>query len=291
VPHATQDAANDLFADANLLFAQQQHAPAVEKYRAAIAIWDHPMIRYNLAVTLIRLGQALEAWEQLSSALRYHDKPFSKERYEQALDYKQLLEAQLGDIEVGCAQAGVKITLDGKLWFECPGAQRVRVVAGPHALVAEHPRFVTRAHRFIVTGGATTTENVALQTLEEAVVYEYPYRRWIPWTVAGGGAAVAGSGLLVWLAGRSRSNDARERSTALCPAGCTDAELAAAGIPDDFDAARLAGRIGISLMVAGALAGVTGAFFGIRNQPRRMVPTIDAEPRASGASMTATWRF
>ena len=57
VPLANQKAANKLFAEANQLFAQQAHGPALEKYKAAIAIWDHPLIRFNMAVTEIRLDR------------------------------------------------------------------------------------------------------------------------------------------------------------------------------------------------------------------------------------------
>ena len=71
VPEAKQAQANTLFDAGNQLFAQQAHAPALEKYRAAIAIWDHPLIRFNLAVTLIRLDRPLEAAEDLEQALRF----------------------------------------------------------------------------------------------------------------------------------------------------------------------------------------------------------------------------
>src|ERR1700733_8189364 len=92
VPAETQAQANKLFAEANQLFAQQAHAPALEKYRAAIALWDHPMIRYNMAVTLIRLDRILEAADNLEKALRFGQTPFSTpELYQQALDYQALV--------------------------------------------------------------------------------------------------------------------------------------------------------------------------------------------------------
>src|SRR5256885_1234001 len=116
-----QAQANALFAQANDLFAQQAHAPAVEKYRAALALWDHPLIHFNLAVTLIRLDRILEADDELERALRFGPEPFPAEQYGEALDYKALLDGRVGEIIAICDQPGVRVMVDGKPWFEGPG--------------------------------------------------------------------------------------------------------------------------------------------------------------------------
>src|SRR5437867_4389044 len=102
VPKATRDEAQQLFQDGNNLFAQQAHKPALEKYEAAIKLWDHPLIRFNMAVTLIRLDRILEADVNLESALRFGDQPFTKELYQQALDYRRLVSGQVGTVEASC---------------------------------------------------------------------------------------------------------------------------------------------------------------------------------------------
>jgi len=71
VPAAQQERARALFEDGNQLFAQQAHGPALDRYRAAVALWDHPMIRFNMAVTEIRLDRVLDAAEDLQAALRF----------------------------------------------------------------------------------------------------------------------------------------------------------------------------------------------------------------------------
>ena len=86
-----QEEANRLFADANVLFAQQAFTEALVKYRAAIAIWDHPLIRYNLAVTLIRLDRFRDATVELDHSLRYGAQPFDAAHYQEALGYRRLL--------------------------------------------------------------------------------------------------------------------------------------------------------------------------------------------------------
>src|SRR5438552_4098319 len=108
VPRAQQEQANALFAEANQLFAQQAHGPALDKYKAAIALWDHPLIRFNMAVTEIRLDHLLDADDDLEKALRYGETPFSPELYRQALDYRTLVKKQIGMVEVTCSQSEVR---------------------------------------------------------------------------------------------------------------------------------------------------------------------------------------
>src|SRR6185503_16480126 len=105
VPKDKRDQAQALFQEGNLLFAQQAHQPALEKYNAAIALWDHPLIRFNMAVTLIRLDRILEAADNLDSALRFDAKPFTPELYQQALDYQKLVQGRVGTVEASCDQA------------------------------------------------------------------------------------------------------------------------------------------------------------------------------------------
>src|SRR5688500_531216 len=91
IPKDKRDRAQAIFAEGNTLFAQQAHQPALDKYRQAIALWDHPLIRFNMAVTRIRLDRILEAADDLDAALRFGDQPFSAELYRQAMDYQKLV--------------------------------------------------------------------------------------------------------------------------------------------------------------------------------------------------------
>src|SRR4051794_28982742 len=77
--------AQKLFEEGNQLFAQQAHKPALEKYRAAIALWDHPLIRLNKAITELQLDRVLEAADDLDAALRYGREPFRDNEYANAL--------------------------------------------------------------------------------------------------------------------------------------------------------------------------------------------------------------
>ena len=139
-----QAKANSLFAEANALFAREAHGRALEKYREAITLWDHPLIRFNLAVTLIRLDRILEAAANLDGALRYGAAPFQPETYRQALDYQRLVRGRVAIVRARCAQDGVQVALDGKAWLRCPADNHQRVLSGEHLLVAQQDGYQTK---------------------------------------------------------------------------------------------------------------------------------------------------
>jgi hypothetical protein len=289
VAQKTQDEANALFADANTLFARQAHAAALEKYRAAIALWDHPLIRFNMAVTLIRLDRVLEAADELDQALRYGNTPFEADHYQQALDYKALLAGRVGTIEASCEQAGAHVLLDGKPWFDCPNTRKQRVLAGEHAVVGERDGYLTRSLRLVVTGGSTMREKLELVPLDSAVALEYPTRRWIPWTIAGGGAAIAVSGLAVLFAGRSQMDKFSNEFRMACPQGCSLSTQPL--LADERSSAQLKGTVGVSMIVAGGAVAASGVVWAILNKPRRVMPTVEVTPSHGGASASVGWQF
>jgi hypothetical protein len=291
IPEATQDKAIAIFEEGNQLFAQQAHAPALEKYRAALKLWDHPLIRFNIAVTLIRLERPLEAAEELELALRYDDAPFKKELYQEALNYQLLLKRQVGYVEASCDQAGANILIDGKPWFTCPGTQKQRVLAGEHAIVGELKEYLPKSQRVVVAGGATAQAKITLVPLESAVIVSYRWRRWIPYTITGSGAALSVAGLLVYLAGRSQMKDFENSFGIRCPDGCP------MDLPEDEplraqrDSAKLKGTVGISMMVVGGAVVTTGVIMGILNRPQRSLPKFEVAPTAGGASAAASFEF
>lgn len=291
VPEATQDKANALYDEANKLFGEQAHAPALEKYREAIALWDHPLIRFNLAVTLIRLDRPLEAADELEQALRYGEQPFKKELYLQALDYQALLKGRVGYVEATCDQAGANVLLDGKPWFACPGTQKIRVMAGEHALVGELSGFLTSSQRIVVAGGATAKEQVKLVPLESAVILKYPVARWVPYTLTATGAAIGLGGLGFWLAGRSQMNDFEDEFARSCPMGCQKDLSDNTLLRDLRDGAELKGTIGIGMMVTGGAVTIGGIVMAIINRPQRILPKVEIAPTSGGMAARSTWRF
>jgi len=292
VPQATQDQANALFAQANQLFAEQAHAPALEKYQAALALWDHPLIRFNMAVTLIRLDRILEAADNLERAMRFGDAPFdTKDRYQQALDYQALLRGRVGSVEASCDQSGARVTLDGTPWFDCPGTQHKRVLAGEHAVVAEKAGFMTSSRRLVVAGGAAATAKLELVPIERAVKLQYPYSRWAAWSVAGSGAALALGGVFVWLAGKSQMDHFQADFALACQMGCKPDLSDQPGLASERDSAKLKGAIGIGMMIGGGAILAGGAIAGVLDHPKRILPNLEVAPTPGGASVRVGWRF
>lgn len=291
VPSAQQDQANALFDEGNALFAQQAHAPALAKYEAALLLWDHPLIRFNLAVTLIRLDRPLEAADELDRALRFGARPFKPDLYQQALDYQRLLQGRVGDLEASCTQAGTKVTLDGAPWFTCPGTRRRRVIAGEHAVSGELATFLPASQRIVVAGGATAHANLELVPLASAVRLEYRYRRWVPYTVTGAGAAIAIGGLLVYLAGRSQMSSFETNVARICPRGCAADLSDQPLLRDQRDAAQLKGTVGLTLLLTGGAVTAGGVVFVILNRPRRVLPDLELHPTAGGVTASTSWAF
>lgn len=292
VPEPTRREAEKLFDEGNDLFAKQAHAPAVEKYRAALALWDHPLVQFNLAVTLIRLDRALEAAEALEKALRYTDKPFKPDLYQQALDYQALLKGRLGYIEVGCDQPGASITLDGKAWFACPGKQKTRVEVGEHTVVGDLAKHLPINRRIVVAGGASVTERIRLEPLDTAIKLQYPYKRWVPWTVMTGGLTVGLAGLGVWLAGRGQMDAFRQNFERDCMSGCEKDLSEHLALRDQRDSAEFKGTIGISLMAVGGAATLGGFVFAMFvNTPKRVLPNLEVSPSRGGARASVRWQF
>jgi len=291
VPTVQQDQANALFDEGNQLFAQQAHGPALDKYRAAIALWDHPMIRFNMAVTEIRLDRILEAAQDLEQALRFGQTPFTSDLYHQALDYQTLLAGRIGDLEVSCTQAAVQVLLDGKPWFECPGTRKLRVTTGEHVVVGDRAGFLNSSSRVVVAGGAVATQRINLVSLEAAAYLVYPHPRWIPWTVAGSGVAIALGGLGYYLAGKNEMDAFHSDFANTCATGC-EADLSShAPLRRERDSAVLKGKIAVSMMVAGGAITVGGVVLAILNRPTRKLPRIEAGPTPGGMAAAVGWEF
>jgi hypothetical protein len=289
---AQRDTANAAFGEANTLFSQQAHQAAVEKYKEALKVWDHPLIRFNMAVSLVRLDRILEAAETLDAALRFGQDPFTPEEYQRALDYQRLVGGRIGNVEASCSQDGVQILIDGKPWFQCPGSKKQRVLAGEHVIVGEKKDFATASRRVVVAGNSTASAKLELRSFADAVKYEYPSPRWIPWTITGAGVAIGLGGLGFWFAGRNQMDKFEADFATMCPTGCkanlSDQPLLA----DARDSAELKGKIAVSMMIAGGAITVGGVVWAIINRPRRVLPNqVEVQPMPGGmsASLRLTW--
>jgi hypothetical protein len=183
VPEEDQRRAQQLFAEGNEFLDNLGFATAAAKFRQAIESWPHPAIQYNLAIALIKLDQPIEAYRSITQALRYGRAPLDSEQYQQALNYQQLLRKQIGELELSCDQAGVKVKLDGKLVLTGPGTTRTSLLLGEHQLVASKQGLRTVTRSLVVPSSATMKVRLRLFTDEELTGSERYWKSWQPWAL------------------------------------------------------------------------------------------------------------
>lgn len=279
VSQAKRSRAEALLGAGNDLFVESRHREALEKYRAALAQWDHPKIRFNIARALINLGRPLQALENIEAALRYGEAGLGT-FYQDALTYKRSLENQVATLEVRCSQPGVSVTVDGRSFLRCPGSRSVRVLPGRHQIVGKKAGFLTLTRDLVATAGAPQPVDVRVVTFDDVAVTVRRWDRWKPWAVVGGGALVTGAGILLELQARSTRSDYAK----LLADNCSDTPCADDLGRSIFDRARLEHGIAVSAMVLGGAAIVTGVAGVIFNRPRKQLPERDVEP--SGPRIT-----
>jgi hypothetical protein len=266
VAGAQQSQALAAFEQGNALFAESQYRPALAKYRDAIAAWAHPAIDYNMAVTLIHLDRPLEAYESLQRATRFGAAPLGNETYDQALTYRKLLDGQLAELRVVCAEPGDEVMLDGEKIFQPPSEVVRRLLPGSHQLVASKPRHVTATRALILLPGKLTVEILRLVPIEATI----PRRRWSwwkPWLVLTAGAIVGAVGAPLLVAAKREYERYDASVAALCPRGCPTADLLP-WITDQKRHAELENALAITSFAVGGALAASGLTLIILNQPR-----------------------
>ena len=274
VTPAAQDQALELFQAGNIFFEQAKYTEAVDRYEKALAAWDHPNIRFNMAVCLINMRQPLAAWDHLTKALRFGEKPLGKKLFADAHSYLAVLEASLGELTVKSDQPDVKIEVDGVQLLVGVGEKTTRMLAGKHQLVATRPGYVTDSRALDLPAGKPLTEVITLKpvTVEVQVHrenYERRWRWWVPWVVTGSGLALGLSGTLVYLSARSDIKEYDRLLAQTCPAGCAD-DAVPTWLVNRETAARRKSGVAIGMWGAAGVLALTGGVMAILNRPRKL---------------------
>lgn len=282
--------AKDLLAHGNQLLLEKKYVEALEVYQKAITFWDHPAIRFNMVRCFIQLGRTLEAHESIEKALKYGAAPHEETVYNEAVAYQKLLANQVGDLTVSCNQPDIALTLDGKpLAGACPGTQTTRVLTGEHQIVGTKQGLLTKTVQVVVAAGAPRTIDVKLDPLAKAARIEHRWPQWVPWSVFGGGLAVAGVGILFQVLGQSQMEDYDRWVDTTCTNNCPPGDPRREQFAHLEDAAELKSTIGVSLMITGGAAVATGAVMLFLNRGRTVYPAaVEVAPSPGGA--TVSWR-
>jgi len=296
VSDAEQAKALDIYRKGNAEFEESRYAQALALYRDAIKHWDHPAIRFNMAVCLVNLDQPLEAYEALEHALAFHDAPLGADAYAQGLTYKKLLLGQLGHLRVDCKTPGAAATLDGQP-IACPGETTKLLLPGAHQIVASKSGFVTATTPVVLLPGKEMEQSVELEPLR---IKTHTERRWsasAPWILVGAGAGAALIGGAIDVLSHSEYQTYDQLVAVQCPSGCgpqmpVGMQKVAASTESHRSNADIEKVVGLSLLGVGgavAIAGLVGVYL---NQPRPVIdtaPTVAPMIGAGGAGATATW--
>jgi hypothetical protein len=277
----------------NELFLQSNYRDALTKYQDAVGQWDHPAIRFNMVRALVALDRPLEAYESLEKALAYGQGPLEDQLFSEALNYQRLLEGQIATLSVACKQDGVQISVDGEPWLTCPGAKAVRTLPGNHAVVGKKEGYLTSTQDVVLMPGSSDPIDVSLQSLQQATRTRTKWATWKPWAVAGGGAALAGLGVLLNVqAGNDmdayESNIARTCAEDGCSPDMVDNTLESRALTEN--------RVAIGMMAAGGAVIVAGVTMVIMNRPQTYIPeergtVVTPTVTSSGAGVSISGRF
>jgi hypothetical protein len=257
-----QKAALELFRAGNTLLKDSVFVQAVEKYRQALALWDHPAIHYNLALALLNLDQPTEVYEHLVAAMRYGAAPLDTEKLEHARAYKNLIEKQLAELEVTCDDAGASVSLDGALLFKAPGHYTGRVRPGAHTFVISKEGHAPTTLSRTLHADEKTTLALKLYTDEDLTRYRRNWSAWKPWALVGAGVAVAVTGGVLHMQAR-KSYDSFDTRIAEC-GGCVPAPDVS-NLRSHGDSMQ---QLAFGAYAVGGAAAITGAVLVYINRPR-----------------------
>lgn len=280
VPPDQQKKALELFRAGNTLLKESVFVKAAEKYREALALWDHPAIHYNLALALLNLDQPLEVHEHLMAAMKYGVAPLDSEKMEHARTYKGLVEKQLAKVEITCDEPGATVSLDGKPVFTAPGSYEGLVRPGAHTFVASKEGHAPTNLSRSLPAGEKTAVALKLYTAEDLTRYQRRWPAWRPWAVLGTGAAVALAGGALHMQAKGSFEDFDTR-IAQC-GGCVPT-------PDVSDL-RTRGdsqqQLAFGAYAVGGAAVVTGAILLYINRPQAFRISVDEAASPQGVSVT-----
>ncbi|WP_225410211.1 PEGA domain-containing protein [Stigmatella hybrida] len=272
-----QKTALELFRAGNALLKESIFVQAAEKYRQALALWDHPAIHYNMALALLNLDQPIEVHEHLEAAMRYGAAPLDAEKFENARAYKTLVEKQLSRVILTCDSPGATVTMDGRVLFVAPGRYEGLVRPGPHTLRVSLEGHPTTDMSRTLLPGETTPLALKLYTAEELTRYRRHWSAWKPWALMGAGVAVALGGGALHMQSRDsyRDFDTQVSACGGCvpPQGVTDLRIRG----DNFQ------RAALGTYALGGAAVITGAVLAYINrpQPYRINPgAVESETQA-----------
>jgi hypothetical protein len=283
--------AEALFREAVDKHQQLLRVDAMELYEKALALWDNPDIRWNLALVLDDLGRYLPAHEHLESVFSW-GAALGFERLGEVRERMRALETQrLARIEALSDQSGADIELDGQPWFQGAARRSALVLPGTHYIGATKSGYSPTTVSIGVAAGEQY--RVTLRMVVDHVVETRRWPAWPPWGVVAIGAAIGAVGVgLEHQASVHRDAAASELHEHCSKLVCDPAN------PRDSDRAAADHRRALYAFTAGGSAIAVGLVLVWLNLPQghRAAPIpspVELIPQVSpgGAGVVARFRF
>ncbi len=304
VSPANKTKALSLYNVGNSYFAKSQWSAALREYAAAIKLWDHPGIRYNMAKCLMELKRYLEAYRSLKLALRFGAAPLDPPRlFKEGTFLLGVLNRLLARVRIVCRQPGVRVTLDGHALFTGPGeATRLMDPAKRHLVMATKHKHITQTRSLALLPGRVTTVTLKLMRVKKNYVMKRRFKTFIPWVVLGAGLVVAALGTPFVLQAIKEFDVYDRRFDAWCQdaQGCAPSDRPAS-LVKQYDKGALNYGVAIAFFALGGAGIAAAVTLVILNMPRavRVEGPRRAKPRVSvlptigpgSGSLTLTMRF
>ena len=285
VSESDQKTALAKYKQGNELFVKDEWRKALDLYVEALKSWDHPSIRYNAAICLMKLDRMVEAYEHMQAALRFGVEPLGAELYKQGETYLQVLKSAVSHLEVVCRDPGqIAVTLDGKRLDRCPDT--IVVTPGKHQIVSEKPGYRTERREVTAPPGGKETVVIVMQ-LEGTRKLERRWARWVPYTVVGVGAAFSIAAIPLFITTRDRFDRYETDVANTCsPDGCAPNDPRLAALDGDLSSARTYRALTVTSIALGAAGVGVGIALIVMNQPRYATVTPMAGSDKVGAVLT-----
>jgi hypothetical protein len=295
VSEAEQAAALALYQAGNGEFEESRYKQALVKYDEAITHWDHPAIRFNMAVAQINLERPLEAYPNLEGAMKYGAAPLGADIYAQAVTYKKLLDGQLTHLKVTCGanSDGAQVTLDGKPLLDCKGETTKLLLPGDHQIVASRVGYETKTAQLTLMPGKELVHEVQLAPTTGKTRLVRRWRARTPWLVVSAGAGAALIGGALDLLSKQKYADYDNYVIAVCKNECPPGTFDESKAPSTTTA-RIENVAGNTLLVVGGatiVAGLVGVYLNMPRAVAEHAPTITPTVGPSGAMTTLSWSF
>ena len=280
--------AERLIEEGRALFVRDaDYAGALDRFRRAYALAPSWQALAGQGAVHQKRGSYVEALECYERLLREFAAVLSEAQIARASEQIASLRTRVAVVEITARQRGVRILIDGRDFGVAPLRTEVRLLPGPHTLMASGEAYEALARTFDVSAGDTVPMVVALapaMMLVERTRLARRWPAWRPWAGMAAGAAIGATG--VWLR-QSAATEVATINRQIHEAGRGRPVESDAGAA--LDSAERKYALAIALIAGGAAAVIAGVVAVFQNQPRpvvdqRRVPRLRVSP--GGVALT-----